>query len=444
MHEAPSLVLFGLNPLWLASILMIITYAVIISERLNRSIIALLGAMLMIMAGLLTQEQAIAGIDFNTIGLLVGMMIIVSITRKCGVFEYLAIRSAKLVKANPAGILAMLAVVAAITSAFLDNVTTVLLVAPVTLVITEALKVNPYPFLFSQIFASNIGGTATLIGDPPNILIGGQVGLSFNDFVLNLAPVIIIVLIVHVFSIHLLWGRRMTSASGLRERVMDFDETKVISDPRLLKYASLVLALVVIAFVLARYLKLESGTIGMAGAALLLMLDNLGKSAEQQAKNVLKVYNEIEWVTIFFFIGLFIVVAGVEHAGLLRLLADKLLAVTGSDFVVTGVSTLWSSAILSAIVDNIPFVATMIPLIKSMAPTFGGADSLLPLWWSLSLGACLGGNGTLIGASANLTVAGIAERNGIPFSFMAYAKTAFPLMLLHLAICNVYLMWRYL
>lgn len=441
MHEAP---IFGLNPLWLASLLMIITYAVIISERLNRSIIALLGAMLMIMTGLLTQEQAIAGIDFNTIGLLVGMMIIVSITRKCGVFEYLAIRSAKLVKANPAGILAMLAVVTAITSAFLDNVTTVLLVAPVTLVITEALKVNPYPFLFSQIFASNIGGTATLIGDPPNILIGGQVGLSFNDFFLNLAPVILIVLIVHVFSIHVLWGRGMTAASELRERVMGFDETKVISDPRLLKMASLVLALVVIAFVLARYLKLESGTIGMAGAALLLTLDNLGKNTEQQAKNVLKVYNEIEWVTIFFFIGLFIVVAGVEHAGLLRLLADKLLAVTGNDFVITGVSTLWSSAILSAIVDNIPFVATMIPLIKSMAPSFGGPDSLLPLWWSLSLGACLGGNGTLIGASANLTVAGIAERNGIPFSFMAYAKTAFPLMLLHLAICNVYLMWRYL
>jgi Na+/H+ antiporter NhaD/arsenite permease-like protein len=336
----------------------------------------------------------------------------------------------------------MLAVVTAVTSAFLDNVTTVLLVVPVTLVITEALKVNPYPFLFSQIFASNIGGTATLIGDPPNILIGGQVGLSFNDFVLNLAPVIIIVLIVHVFSIHILWGRGMTAASELRERVMGFDEAKVISDPRLLKLASLVLALVIVAFVFARYLHFESGTIGMAGAALLLMLDNLGLSAEQQAKNVLKVYNEIEWVTIFFFVGLFIVVAGVERAGLLKLLADTLLAATGGDFTVTGVSVLWSSAILSSIVDNIPFVATMIPLIKAMAPTFGGPDALMPLWWSLSLGACLGGNGTLIGASANLTVAGIAERNGIPFSFMTYSKIAFPLMLMHVAICNGYLMWR--
>lgn len=443
MHEQTTAAIFGLNPLWLSTLVMIVTYGVIISEKLNRSIIALLGAMLMIMFGLLTQEQAVAGIDFNTIGLLVGMMIIVSITRKCGVFEYLAIWSAKLVKASPAGILAMLAVVTAVVSAFLDNVTTVLLVVPVTLVITEALKVNPYPFLFSQIIASNIGGTATLIGDPPNILIGGQVGLSFNDFVVNLTPVIIVVLIVHVLSIHLIWGRKMQTTADLRARVMAFDEKQAITDARLLKLASLVLALVIVAFVLARPLGLDSGTIGMAGAALLLMLDNIGKSAEHQSESVLKVYNEIEWITIFFFIGLFIVIAGVEHAGLLKLLADKLLAATGGDFAVTGISILWASAVLSAIVDNIPFVATMIPLIKAMAPSFGGPDALMPLWWCLSLGACLGGNGTLIGASANLTVAGIAERNGIPFRFLTYTKMAFPLMVIHVAICNVYVWWRY-
>lgn len=443
MHEPAFTAIFGLNPLWLSTVVMIVTYGVIISEKLNRSIIALLGAMLMIMLGLLTQEQAVAGIDFNTIGLLVGMMIIVSITRKCGVFEYLAIWSAKLVKASPAGILAMLAVVTAVVSAFLDNVTTVLLVVPVTLVITEALKVNPYPFLFSQIIASNIGGTATLIGDPPNILIGGQVGLTFNDFVFHLAPVIVVVLIVHVLSIHLIWGRSMQSPAELRARVMAFDEKQAISDPRLLRLASAVLALVIVAFVLARPLGLDSGTIGMAGAALLLMLDNIGKSAERQSESVLKVYNEIEWITIFFFIGLFIVIAGVEHAGLLKLLADQLLAATGGDFAVTGYSILWASAVLSAIVDNIPFVATMIPLIKAMAPAFGGPDALMPLWWCLSLGACLGGNGTLIGASANLTVAGIAERNGIPFRFMTYTKTAFPLMLIHVAICHVYVWWRY-
>jgi Na+/H+ antiporter NhaD/arsenite permease-like protein len=203
------------------------------------------------------------------------------------------------------------------------------------------------------------------------------------------------------------------------------------------------LALVIVAFVLARPLGLDSGTIGMAGAALLQMLDNIGKSAEHHSESVLKVYNEIEWITIFFFVGLSIVIAGVEHAGLLKLLADKLLAATGGDLAVTGYSILWASAVLSAIVDNIPFVATMIPLIKAMAPAFGGPDALPPLWWCLSLGACLGGNGTLIGGSANLTVAGIAERNGIPFRFLTYTKTAFPLMLIHVAICHAYVWWRY-
>lgn len=444
MHEtAPSMAIFGLDPLWLATMILIGTYALIISERLNRAIVALLGAMLMVMLGLLDQRQAVAGIDFNTIGLLVGMMIIVSITRKCGVFEYLAIWSAKLVKASPAGILAMLAAVTAVVSALLDNVTTVLLVVPVTLVVTEELKVNPYPFLFSQILASNIGGTATLIGDPPNILIGTLVGLSFNDFVINLAPVIVVVLLVHLASVHLIWGRRMTATAEARARVMAFDEKKTITDPRLLKQALAVVAVVILAFVLARFLGLESGTIGIAGAAVLLLLDNLGKSAEEQSENVTKVFNEVEWITIFFFVGLFVVIAGVEHAGLLRIIANWLVEATGGDLTLTGLSVLWSSAVLSAIVDNIPFVATMIPLIKAMAPTFGGPDGLMPLWWCLSLGACLGGNGTLIGASANLTVAGIAERNGIPFRFLRYTKIAFPLMLIHVAICHVYLLWRY-
>lgn len=435
--------ILGLDPLWLATVIMILTYAVIISERLNRSIIALLGGMLMIMFGLLSQEQAVAGIDFNTIALLVGMMIIVAITRKTGVFEYLALWSAKQVKASPAGLLAMLAVVTAVTSALLDNVTTVLLVAPVTLVITEVLKIKPYPYLFAQILASNIGGASTLVGDPPNILIGGQVGLSFNDFVYHLAPVILVLLAVHVWSMHLIWGRKIKTTAELRAKVMAFDERHAITDARLLKRAGVVLGLVVLAFVLERRIGLHSGSIAMAGAALLLLLDNIGKKAEQQTANVLKIYNEVEWITIFFFVGLFMLIAGVEHAGLLQLVADQLLAATGGHFSTTGYSILWASAVLSAIVDNIPFVATMIPVVKSMALTFGGPDALLPLWWCLSLGACLGGNGTLVGASANLIVAGIAERNGVPFRMLAFSKVAFPLMLLHMAVCHVYVWWRY-
>ncbi len=434
----------SMTMMWTAVGVLALTYAVVMSEKVNRSIVALLGALLMIVLGILDQERAVAGIDFNTIGLLIGMMIIVSVTRKSGVFEYLAIWSAKRVNASPAGILAMLAVVTAVMSAFLDNVTTVLLVVPVTLVITDQLKVDPYPFLFSQILASNIGGTATLIGDPPNILIGTQVGLSFNDFVLNLTPAIIVVLVVHVISMHLLWGRKMSAASEAMAKVMAFDESKAILDHRLLKQSLAVLSLVIVAFVTSRYIGLEAGAIGMAGAALLMLLDNVGKSPERQTENITKVFGEVEWITIFFFIGLFVVIAGVEHTGALRLLADGLVSATGGDLRITGLGVMWASAVLSAIVDNIPFVATMIPLIKAMAPGFGGPEGLMPLWWALSLGACLGGNGTLIGASANLTVAGIAERNGIPFRFLRYTKIAFPLMLIHVGICHIYLLWRYL
>ncbi len=447
MHETTahaSEAVFGLDPLLAATALLVMVYAVIISERVNRAIIALLGAMLMIWGGILDEEQALAGIDFNTIGLLVGMMIIVSITRKCGVFEYLAIWSAKKVQASPAGILAMLAIVTAILSAFLDNVTTVLLVVPVTLVITEELKIDPYPFLFSQILASNVGGTATLIGDPPNILIGTQVGLTFNDFVINLAPLVIVVLIFHIAAMHLIWGRRMQATDTARAKVMAFEERRTITDRRLLKQSLGVIAAVMVAFVLSRQLGIEAGVLALSGAAALLALDNVGKSSEKQTENVTHVFGEVEWITIFFFIGLFVVIAGVEHSGLLRILANELVALTEGDLRVTGLSVLWASAVLSAIVDNIPFVATMIPLIKAMAPTFGGPEGLAPLWWALSVGACFGGNGTLVGASANLTVAGIAERSGIRFPFLKFLKLAFPLMLMQVGFAHAYVLWRYL
>jgi Na+/H+ antiporter NhaD/arsenite permease-like protein len=436
--------IFGWNPLWVSSILFVVTYAVIVSEKVNRAIVSLLGAGLMIMLGVLNQETAISGIDFNTLGLLIGMMVIVAITRRSGVFQFIAVWSAKVVKASPWGILLMLSVVTAIFSALLDNVTTVLLIAPVTLLICHELDLSPYPFLFAEIFSSNIGGTATLIGDPPNIMIGSAVRLTFNDFVINLAPVVPVILLVTLGAIYVIWGRKLHATADARERIMQFREREAITDVRLLKQSLLVLALVITGFVLAHPLKIEPATIAMFGAALLLLLSNISNSAEEQADNVHHTFGKVEWVTIFFFVGLFIAVKGIEEAGVLKILADKAINLTGGDMALTALTVLWVSAIVSAIVDNIPFVATMIPLIKSMAPTFGGAENLMPLWWSLALGACLGGNGSLVGASANLIVAGFAERSGHRIRFLQFMALAFPLMLLSIVIASVYIYFRFL
>ncbi len=442
MHGSSEVASVG--SMWLAAILFVITYGVVMSEKVNRAVVALVAAGLMIILGILNQEAAIRGIDFNTIGLLIGMMVIVAITRQSGIFQFLAIWAAKKVDARPWGILVMISLVTAVTSAFLDNVTTVLLVVPVTLLITEELKVKPYPYLFAMIFASNIGGTATLIGDPPNIMIGSATGLTFNDFAYNLAPLILIVLAVTLVPIYFIWGRHLKATPEDRQRVMQFNEFEAITNWRLLKQCLTVIGLVVAGFVFAHSLKLEAATVAMTGAAVLLLLANFGKGPDDQSKHVLEAFNEVEWITIFFFVGLFIVVHGVDSTGLLKLLAEKMVAMTGGNLTATAMIILWSSAILSAIIDNIPFVATMIPLIKAMAPTFGGEHGLLPLWWALSMGACLGGNGTLVGASANLVVAGFAERAGQPIRFLQYTLVAFPIMLLSILISTFYLYWRYL
>ena len=443
-QEAVSLVVFGWNPLWVSAILCVVTYILIMTERVNRAIVAGLGAGLMVMLGILNQEQAIAGVDFNTLGLLTGMMVIVAITRRCGVFQYVAIWSAKKVEARPWGILLMLSIVTAVLSALLDNVTTVLLIAPITLLITEELRVNPYPYLFAEILASNIGGTATLIGDPPNIMIGSAVGLSFNDFLINLAPITPVILAATLIVIYFKWGRGLKATDEARERVMRFRERDAITDVRLLKKSLSVLVLVMAGFVLAHPLHIEPATIAMFGAGLLLLLNNIGVAAEEQTEDVHNSFGEVEWVTIFFFIGLFIVVSGIEQAGLLDILAIRILEWTGGDMTVTAIAIIWVSAIASALVDNIPFVATMIPLIESMAPTFGGAENLMPLWWSLALGACLGGNGSLIGATANVIVAGFAERAGHRIGFLSFMAMAFPLMLMSIVIATLYVYLRYL
>jgi len=447
MHDSiehTAFVIFGLDPTWVAVSILLVVYGFIMAEKFNRAVLSLLGAGLMILCGVITQEQAISGVDFNTIGLLTGMMVIVAISQKTGMFQYVAIKAAKAVKGSPWGILVMLSIVTAVFSAFLDNVTTVLLIAPVTLLITDALGVRPYPYLFAQILASNVGGTATLIGDPPNIMIGSAANLSFMDFLVNLAPIIPLIFVVMLVAIWFMFGRDLHASDESKALVMRFDENEAIKDIPLLKKSLTVLFLVITGFTMAHTLHLEPASIAMFGAAVLLLLQSFGQPLEAKDHAYEGIMAEVEWTTIFFFVGLFIVVTGVEHTGVIEMLATKTLELTGGDFNATVGAVLWVSAIASALIDNIPFVATMIPLIHSMAPTFGGADALVPLWWALALGACLGGNGSLIGASANLIVAGFAQRAGHPIQFLVFMKHAFGLMLISIAISHVYIYFRYL
>jgi len=448
IDESSSHVVFGLSPLMVATTIFVTAYAAIIVDRVNRAIIALLGAALIIGSGVLNQEQAIHGVDFNTLGLLMGMMVIVGITQKCGVFQYLAIKAAKAAKGEPWGILVMLSVVTAVLSALLDNVTTVLLVAPVTLLIADGLKINPYPLLFAEINASNTGGAATLIGDPPNIMIGSATGLSFNQFLVNLAPIAIVAFTITLIPLWFIYGRNLGATPEAKQQLMAFKENDAITDKKLLKQSLVVYALVITGFVLAHPMHLEPATIAISGAALLLLLITLPLDREEANEKIHSFFAQVEWITIFFFIGLFIIITGVEHAGLLKILAEWVLDLTSGDFAVTTLAILWLAAISSSIVDNIPFVATVIPMIKDMLPIFHEmgiqAEQLTSLWWALSIGACLGGNGSLIGASANLIVAGIAERHGVPIRFLPFLKIAFPIMLLQVAVGTIYIWWRYL
>ena len=386
----PSLLIWGLDPKIVAIGIVTICYLVIFSEKVNRAIMALLGAAAMIVSGILTQKTALAGIDFNTIGLLVGMMVIVAIAERSGMFQYVAIWGAKRVKASPRGLLVVLAFVTAVFSAFLDNVTTVLLIAPVTFRICQRLKLNPYPYLVLEIFASNIGGTATLIGDPPNILIGSSVGLSFNDFLLNLTPVVLVTMVVLVGIFDFVVGRKLTATEEDKAKVMKMNEKECIADKGLLVKSLVVLAGVITCFVSARQLDLDNGTIALTGAAVLMLLYTFKGNAEERDDKVRNALAAVDWTTIFFFIGLFVMVYGLEVTGILSYLGHEFIEMTNGSINKLIYLILWSSAILSSIIDNIPFVATMIPMLKSMEPSLGGREVMMPVWWDLSLGACFG------------------------------------------------------
>lgn len=442
LSEVPQLV-WGLDAKIVASAIVIMAYAILFTEKLNRAVVALLAASVMIFAGILTQPAALQGIDFNTLALLIGMMCIVGISEKTGIFQYVAIWSAKRVKANPRGILIVLGLVTAVFSAFLDNVTTVLLIVPVTFQITQKLKIPAYPYLLMEIFASNIGGTATLIGDPPNILIGSALNLSFMDFVYELTPIVIICMIVLIAIFDLLWGRKLSAAEELRSEVMALNEKESITDKSLLIKSLSVLALVIAGFISAEHFHIANGTIAMFGGAVLLMLYTLGNRHEEREHKVEQIFGMVDWTTIFFFAGLFVIVYGLEVTGVLSMLGQKFIELTDGSIQKASLLIIWVSALVSAAIDNIPFVATMIPMIKSMEEALGGREAMMPVWWALSLGACFGGNGTLIGASANVIVAGMASRNGSPISFLGFMKWSVPVMLLTVAIATAYVYTEY-
>ena len=420
-----------------AIVIFVVAYALIISEKVHRTIVGLFGAMLMILFGIIDQEVAVHHIDFNTLGLLMGMMIIVNITSETGLFNFLAIWAAQKVKAQPIALLVVLSTITMVCSALLDNVTTVLLTVPITFSITSQLKVDVMPYLISQILASNIGGTATLIGDQPNIMIGSAVGLDFMAFVENLTLISIIIFILVQFILIGLYHKGLHTQPELQDKIMRLPAGAQITDHALLRKCLVVIFLTITFFVLHGSLGLESATVALSGAGLLLLL-----TATRDEGAIVKVLSKIEWPAIFFFGGLFILVGALVETGVIRMLAAEAIKATGGNVEATAILILWMSAFASAFIDNIPFVATLIPLIQDMGQM--GLSNLDPMWWSLALGACLGGNGTLIGASANVVVASMSAQRGRPISFLGFMKVAFPVMVFTIIVSNIYVYIRYL
>ena len=405
-----------------------VVMALVVTEKVHRALAALTGAVALFCLGIVDFDTGMGSIDFNTLGVLCGMMMFVSVVKQSGLFEYVAIRSAKLCKGRPWRIMAAFVVITALFSALLDNVTTILLIGPMTIMLCRTLNIDATPFLIAEIIASNVGGTATLIGDPPNIMIGSAAGLTFFDFIRYDAPIVVVILIVLLLVFKVLFGRKLSVAENDVRKVMALSEKDAIKDQSLFVKSIVMIVLVTVAFMLHGTLHLESAVIALGAAAIMLLI----------SRSDLEIALEgVEWGTIGFFLGLFVVVGAMEHTGVIALVGEGLVSLTGGNVVLLMIALLWGSALLSAVLDNIPFVATMIPIIGVMAST--GVD-VFPLWWAISLGACLGGNGSLVGASANVVLSGIANKEGYPITFMGFTKVGFPLMVLTVAIATVYLL----
>ena len=404
---------------------------VIVSEKLHRAACALIGAMLLILIGILEPKEALGFIDFNTIGVLIGMMMFVAVVKNSGIFEYLAVKAARVAKGNPWRIMVYFMIITAVLSAFLDNVTTVLLIGPMTFSICKTLELNPIPFLMTQIISSNVGGTATLIGDPPNIMLGSAADITFLQFILYDGPIVAIVMIATILGFRLLYHKGLTVTPEKMELIMQMDEKKEIRDQVLFYKSIVMICLVALAFILHDNLGLKTSVIALSCAALMIMIG--GQDVEETV-------HDVEWPTIVFFAFLFIVVGGLEKVGIIHMMAEGMINATGSHYVILMIVILWVSAICSAVLDNIPFVATLIPLIQTMAAE--GID-VWPLWWAVSIGACFGGNGTIIGASANVVLTGIAGRRGYPITFIDFLKIGGPMMIMSIILATIYLLIRF-
>ena len=433
---------------WVATAIFVGVYLAIVADACHKTVAAIAGGSLVLLMRVLDQGEAFysesLGIDWNVIILLISMMLIINLIKPTGLFEYIAVRSAKLAKGEPGRIIVIFAVVTALISAVLDNVTTVLFIVPVTLLIAEKLEVDPVPFLISCALASNIGGTATLIGDPPNIMIGSKAGLTFMDFIYHLAPAVVIIMAFYLLAVKLIWGRKLVTTEELKRKIMAMDEREAIKDPVMLKKSLAVLSLVLAGFVFHGALHFQPATVALAGAGLLLLLSGISEPHH--------VFADVEWSTLFFFVGLFVVVGGVVKVGLIEWMSVKTLELTKGSMLGTSMAVMWFSAFASAFIDNIPYVATMNPLIADMArqlwpglsgPALLHQPALMPVWWSLALGACLGGNGTAIGASANVIVVGISEKMGRRISFGRFMLYGMPLMVMTVAVSAAYVWLRY-